>query len=1017
MENATDESSEDFVPVEDRIAIFDFDGTLYGERYPTYFDTTMFVHRVLYDDSWEASEELTEIAKEMEEGMKAKKMPEGSEEILQEAVPKAYKGMTVSEYEDYIRSFMDYPVMGFDGLTYGEGFYLPMMSMVKYLYDHDFEVWVSSGTDRICARTLVDQGLGWWIPPSRVIGTNHTIVAAGQGETNPQKYTYKADDDVVMGGELVAKNLRMNKVSAIVQEIGKVPVLAFGNSTGDLAMAQYTVNNSQYKGEAFLLLCDDLERDYGSLEKAESFKKECDKKGFHTVSMKDEFTTIYGTEAHLLDAEEVYPWTAETASKATEEVFDAVKKAGKDAEKAASKTSADYDDPMEYLAEELSVPAKKLLHDGEDVVDFYSYLTWKSAADTLPEKFDLRDRGIVTPVRNQSPWGTCWSFATMGASEISLLNGMNMTAEEYEEKNGEEMNLSERHLAWFTANALPKQADEPKEHSQEGEGMHPTEEEPDMLNFGGNYFLSAVSLSSGVGVVKEKFAPYQANDGTLEKASDWSLPEEDRFGQSYELMDANILPAPAHIDENGEYTYVPEATEAIKVELLRGHGVGINYHADKSMPDMTPEEMKEKLIAQCSDIEDLAENPLLDDYVKLRTGKTKPEKLTDDELKDLIRFRLYINKMDEDFYDLKDLDHDELVTLLPSDYFGYPLEEVWKYEENEEEKHQYIGFTGKDPVVFAHYTYEPVTPNHAVTVVGWDDTFPASNFQKDHQPPADGAWIVKNSWGTEWGTDGYFWLSYYDMSLAGGESFVYDLSEDLQKMDHKTILEYDYMPAEIVSSTLFETPVYASNVFETEEDSVLQSISVMTGDMNTSVTAYIYQMEEDDKTPSDGKLLGTATDTFEFAGCHRLDLPNGYKLDKGSRIGISVLMRVKTDDGTKYSLVNAASLGEEGVAEFNRIHEDEDRDLKRYSKGIINPGESYVSFDGAEWTDWAEASETLRETGENKYLTFDNLPIKGYLYPEKQVEKAHDLSRKIPVAGGEAAVCPDCGYMVLEAAQ
>ena len=70
-----------------------------------------------------------------------------------------------------------------------------------------------------------------------------------------------------------------------------------------------------------------------------------------------------------------------------------------------------------------------------------------------------------------------------------------------------------------------------------------------------------------------------------------------------------------------------------------------------------------------------------------------------------------------------------------------------------------------------------------------------------------------------------------------------------------------------------------------------------------------------------------------------------------------------------------------------------------------------------EWTDWAEASETLRETGENKYLTFDNLPIKGYLYPEEQVEKAHDLSRKIPVAGGEAAVCPDCGYMVLEAAQ
>ena len=77
----------------------------------------------------------------------------------------------------------------------------------------------------------------------------------------------------------------------------------------------------------------------------------------------------------------------------------------------------------------------------------------------------------------------------------------------------------------------------------------------------------------------------------------------------------------------------------------------------------------------------------------------------------------------------------------------------------------------------------------------------------------------------------------------------------------------------------------------------------------------------------------------------------------------------------------------------------------------------HYMYDGEEWNDWADIVKEVREEGDNKYLTFDNLPVKGYLYPLDQVEKAHDLSHKVHVAGGEAAICPDCGYMVLEASE
>ncbi len=107
-----------------------------------------------------------------------------------------------------------------------------------------------------------------------------------------------------MEGNLVSKTQKLNKVISIIQEIGQVPVLAFGNTSGDFSMGTYVVKNG---GKAYMLLCDDTERDYGDLKVAEKFRGECEALGFETISMKEDFATIYGEDVHKVEEEALSP--------------------------------------------------------------------------------------------------------------------------------------------------------------------------------------------------------------------------------------------------------------------------------------------------------------------------------------------------------------------------------------------------------------------------------------------------------------------------------------------------------------------------------------------------------------------------------------------------------------------------------------------------------------------------------------------------------------------------------------
>ncbi len=205
----------------------------------------------------------------------------------------AFAGMTVGEFNDYIQEFKKQPMPSYAGMTRGEGWYLPMLEIVNYLKDNDFTVYIVSGTDRLIVRGIAyDSPLG--LPNRQIIGSDETIVSSNQGDTDGLNYVFTEGDELILGGDFLIKNLKMNKVSVIMQEIGQQPVLSFGNSTGDSSMAEYVTSGNPYRSLAFMLCCDDTVRENGSESKAQKMFELCEEFDWVPISMKNDWTTIYG---------------------------------------------------------------------------------------------------------------------------------------------------------------------------------------------------------------------------------------------------------------------------------------------------------------------------------------------------------------------------------------------------------------------------------------------------------------------------------------------------------------------------------------------------------------------------------------------------------------------------------------------------------------------------------------------------------------------------------------------------
>ena len=271
VKDVTDPASRNFIPAEDRIATFDMDGTFVGELYPSYFEYNLLEYRVLDDADYEAPKDVMETAQEIRDFVRTgKKLP---------------------DHFDMKHAYAAKPANGFTGMTYGESFYKPMLEVFDYLKDNGFTYYVVSGSDRFICRALTES-IG--IPSNRVIGMDVKLHSTSQGTKEGVDYTMGREEDLVRTDELIIKNLKTNKVLQISQEIGKVPVLSFGNSGGDQAMHNYALGNQKYKSAAFMLIADDDERDHANREKALALGEQWRAAGYHVISMRDDFKTIYG---------------------------------------------------------------------------------------------------------------------------------------------------------------------------------------------------------------------------------------------------------------------------------------------------------------------------------------------------------------------------------------------------------------------------------------------------------------------------------------------------------------------------------------------------------------------------------------------------------------------------------------------------------------------------------------------------------------------------------------------------
>ncbi len=251
---------------------------------------------------------------------------------------------------------------------------------------------------------------------------------------------------------------------------------------------------------------------------------------------------------------------------------------------------------------------------------------------------------------------------------------------------------------------------------------------------------------------------------------------------------------------------------------------------------------------------------------------------------------------------------------------------------------------------------KPRFANHAVTICGWDDNIPAEKFR--NSPEGDGGWLVKNSWGADFGNDGYFWISYYDKSLVNFG--VYDLGD---KKNYETIHQHDtFAPTNAMSAHAdgaADKPSYMANIFQTENGEEIRAVSTYFNMPETEYEITVYSGLSDPSDPTSGTGHTAASGVSGLPGYQTIELDSDVYVEPGD---FSIVVKLFCPD-SPFVIPVEASL----YAENRETHEVMDMGkftAKDRIEANTGANESFYSPDGLTWKD--AGCETYLYTDEEK---------------------------------------------------
>jgi phosphoglycolate phosphatase-like HAD superfamily hydrolase len=283
VEKATREGSQGFVAPDERIAVFDNDGTLWAEQ-PIYFQLAFALDRVKalapQHPEWKDKEPFASLLKG-----DAKTALAGGEPAIFEIIMATHAGTTTEEFEKIVTDWITTARHPKTGMLYTEMAYRPMLEVLAYLRENGFKTFIVSGGGVEFMRPWAERVYG--IPPDQIVGSSI-------------KTKYELRDGKPVLVRLPEVNFiddKAGKPVGIQMHIGRRPVMAFGNSDGDLEMLQWTAAGSGPRFCAFVRHTD-AEREYAydresHIGKLDKGLDEALARGWTVISIKDDWKTIF----------------------------------------------------------------------------------------------------------------------------------------------------------------------------------------------------------------------------------------------------------------------------------------------------------------------------------------------------------------------------------------------------------------------------------------------------------------------------------------------------------------------------------------------------------------------------------------------------------------------------------------------------------------------------------------------------------------------------------------------------